>query len=81
MALFPEPIFILFTLPLTFETHALNLLETWEVLEDLMVIGGVGGGWVGEGEIGGWLKKRLGRMRLYSLADSWGPIRLFFVLY
>jgi len=44
MALFPEPIFILFTLPLTFETHAINLLETWEVLEDLMITRGVVGG-------------------------------------
>lgn len=52
MALFPEPVFILFTLPLTFKTPALKLLETREVLEDLMIIGGVGGGCLGEGDIG-----------------------------
>lgn len=68
-ALFPEPVFILFTLPLTFETHALNLLKTQEVLEDLMIIGGVGGGCLGEG-----LNRRLDKVEVgqnEALSLSW----------
>lgn len=44
-----------------------------------MIIGGAGGSWVGEGEMGGLgtAKFRLGE----ALSLSWRPLRLFFVLY